>query len=109
VADVEADTEIQNDIMECSLTFAAVLIEHSLAVFDLMERDEVLENAQKILEWIRKSQNLKFTFGIASVLCNGVSKRWTKSTRLSENWKNMVTSAVLRTNQSHIVRAPCSK
>ena len=52
---------ITGDTMERSLTLATTLIDHALAVFDLMERDTEIENAQKILSWIRKQGQGTFT------------------------------------------------
>jgi hypothetical protein len=41
-------------VMEHALNLSVLLIDHAIAVFDLMRRDPVMEDAQRILRWIRK-------------------------------------------------------
>ena len=48
-------------VMEQALNMAAALIDHALAAFDLMQRDPVIEDAQRVLRWIRRQKEGKFT------------------------------------------------
>jgi hypothetical protein len=61
VSDPAETVVITADIMERSLALATTLMDHALAVFDLMERDTEIENAEKILSWIRKQGQVTFT------------------------------------------------
>jgi hypothetical protein len=61
VVDPAESTVISVDIIERTLNLATPLIDHALAVFNLMERDKNSEDAQKILAWIRKQGGPSFT------------------------------------------------
>jgi putative DNA primase/helicase len=61
LVDPSENTVISADTVERTLDFVTPLMDHSLAVFNLMERDKVSEGAQKILAWIRKEGAASFT------------------------------------------------
>jgi hypothetical protein len=61
VSDPTETIIITEDTMERSLNLATTLMDHALAVFDLMERDAEIENAEKILLWTRKQGQDTFT------------------------------------------------
>jgi hypothetical protein len=48
-------------VMEQALNLSTLLIDQAIVVFDLMQRDPVMEDAQRILRWIRKQANPQFT------------------------------------------------
>jgi hypothetical protein len=52
---------IEEDAMEPSLNLATLLIDHALAVFDLMARDKSVEDALSVLAWIREHKKNTFT------------------------------------------------
>jgi putative DNA primase/helicase len=52
---------IDVDTVDRTLSIVTPLIDHALAVFNLMERDRNSENAQKILAWLRKRREPTFT------------------------------------------------
>jgi hypothetical protein len=52
---------IADQAMEAAIDLVTPLIGHALAVFDLMERDKATEDAQKILGWIRREGQPRFT------------------------------------------------
>jgi hypothetical protein len=52
---------------EQALNIATRLIDHTLAVFDLMQRDTIIESAERIVRWLRK-QNLA-TFTVRDCFC----------------------------------------
>ena len=54
-------TLICESTTEQALNLATLLMDHALAVFNLMERDKNSEDAQKILAWIRKQGEPSFT------------------------------------------------
>ena len=47
--------------MECALTWAAVLAQHALAVFDLMSADGKLEAARRVWGWVIRERKAQFT------------------------------------------------
>jgi putative DNA primase/helicase len=59
--DPRESSVIEVNLMECALSLAAALIDQALAVFDLMQRDPVVEDAQRILRWIRRQERTQFT------------------------------------------------
>jgi hypothetical protein len=59
--DLPGNLAISRDTMERSIKLGTALIEHALASFDLMEREPMFEDAQKILEWIRRGRRQAFT------------------------------------------------
>ena len=61
LVDPTESTVISEDTVEQSLNLVTPLIDHTLAVFNLMERDKTSEDAQKILVWIRKQSETSFT------------------------------------------------
>jgi putative DNA primase/helicase len=61
VADPTESIVISEDTTERTLNLVTALIDHALAVFNLMERDKNSENAQKVLAWIRKHGGSSFT------------------------------------------------
>lgn len=52
---------IEDDAMEPSLRLATLLIGHALAVFDLMQRDNVVDDAVSVLGWLRENKKSAFT------------------------------------------------
>lgn len=52
---------VQVQLMEIALALATALIDQALAVFDLMRRDPAVEDAQRILRWIRRQEKTQFT------------------------------------------------
>ncbi len=61
LVDPTENTVISEGTMERALSLVTPLMDHTLAVFNLMERDKVSEDAQKILAWIRKQGEPSFT------------------------------------------------
>ena len=61
VVDPTESTVISEDTVERALNLVTPLMDHTLAVFNLMLRDQVSEDAQKILVWIRKRGETSFT------------------------------------------------
>jgi hypothetical protein len=61
VEDLAQNSVISCDTADCAIKLGTALIDHALAVFDLMERDPTFEGAQKILEWIRRGKRQTFT------------------------------------------------
>jgi hypothetical protein len=61
VKDLTGNPVISHDTIERAIKLGTALIDHALAVFDLMERDPTFEGAQKILEWIRRGKRKSFT------------------------------------------------
>jgi hypothetical protein len=61
VSDPTETIIITENTMERSLDLATTLMDHALAVFDLMERDPEIESAKKILSWVRKQGQDSFT------------------------------------------------
>jgi hypothetical protein len=59
--DPTASTIITEDTVDGTLNLLMVIMDHTLAVFDLMERDKNVEDARKILEWIQKQGESSFT------------------------------------------------
>jgi hypothetical protein len=58
--DPSGSAVISRSTMESALTLVTLLMDHALAVFNLMERDKLSEDAQKILDWIRKQGKPSF-------------------------------------------------
>ena len=52
---------IEVSVTERALNIAAALIDHTLAVFDLMQRDPVIEDATRILRWIQRQDTSTFS------------------------------------------------
>ncbi len=52
---------IEVSVTEQALNIAVRLIDHTLAVFDLMQRDPVIEDAERILRWVRNQSASTFT------------------------------------------------
>jgi hypothetical protein len=52
---------IDSDSMQKAVDLATLLIDHALAVFDLMGCDKTVEDAQKILTWIQRGRLGAFT------------------------------------------------
>ncbi len=48
-------------VMEQALNLCLLLVDHAIAVFDLMQRDPVMEDAQRLLRWIRREAKPKFS------------------------------------------------
>jgi putative DNA primase/helicase len=48
-------------VMEQALNLCVLLIDHAIAVFDLMQRDPVMEDAQRVLRWIRREAKSQFS------------------------------------------------
>ena len=61
VADPTESTAISEDTVGRALNLVTPLMDHALAVFNLMERDKNSEDAQKILAWIRDRGENSFT------------------------------------------------
>jgi hypothetical protein len=61
IEDLTQNLVISRDTADCAIKLGTALTDHALAVFDLMERDPALENARKILEWIRRGRRRTFT------------------------------------------------
>jgi hypothetical protein len=61
VSDPTTYTIVEEDTMERSLNLATLLIDAALAVFNLMERDPTIEDAQKILAWFQRQGQPSFT------------------------------------------------
>ncbi|MBI1789592.1 MAG: DUF3987 domain-containing protein [Acidobacteria bacterium] len=61
LVDPTESTVISEGTVERALNLVTPLMDHTLAVFNLMERDKVSEDAQKILDWIRKQGEPSFT------------------------------------------------
>jgi hypothetical protein len=55
------DENIPKTIMENALELAVCLAPHALCVFALMERDPVIESAEKLVAWILRQQQPTFT------------------------------------------------
>ena len=55
------ETLINAPTMQRAITLAELLVDHALAVFNLMERDETTDDALKILAWIRRLRQPRFT------------------------------------------------
>ena len=53
--------EIQVELMEAALSLATALIDQALAVFDLMQRDPAVEDAQRIMRWVTRQEKSQFT------------------------------------------------
>jgi hypothetical protein len=60
VSDPRVDTTISEDTIERTLNILTPLIDHALAVFNLMDRDKGVEDAQNILGWIRTQGRASF-------------------------------------------------
>jgi putative DNA primase/helicase len=58
---VNGTDPIQQDTMDRAIRLGRILADHALAVFGLMERDPVVEDALKVLGWIRKQGKREFT------------------------------------------------
>lgn len=52
---------IEEAATESALSLAAILTSHALAVFGLMERDPMIEDAEKILRWIHRTGKSEFS------------------------------------------------
>jgi hypothetical protein len=65
--DPQQSCEINAELMDGALGLATVLIDHAIAVFDLMQRDPGIEDAQRILRWIRRLEKTQFT--VRDCLC----------------------------------------
>ena len=61
LVDPTENAVISVDTAERALNLATPLIDHTLAAFNLMERDKASEDAQKILTWIRNQGARSFT------------------------------------------------
>jgi hypothetical protein len=61
ISDPAEDPIITWQIMEHAIVLAELLMDHALAVFDLMERDKTTEDALKILGWIHRKALRSFT------------------------------------------------
>ena len=61
LVDPTESTVISEGTVERALNLVTPLMDHTLAVFNLMERDKASEDAQKILVWIRKQGEPSFT------------------------------------------------
>ena len=61
VSDPASNSTIEKDTIERTLTLATLAIDHALAVFNLMDRDPTIEDALKILGWIRRQGQHSFT------------------------------------------------
>jgi hypothetical protein len=61
LVDPTESTVIGQDTVERALNLVTPLMDHALAVFNLMERDKNSEDAQKILAWIRDRGENSFT------------------------------------------------
>jgi Protein of unknown function (DUF3987)/Bifunctional DNA primase/polymerase, N-terminal len=48
-------------VTEQALNLCVLLIDQAIAVFDLMQRDPVMEDGQRVLRWIRRQANPQFT------------------------------------------------
>jgi hypothetical protein len=57
VEDLTHNLVISHDIMERSVKLGTALVEHALAVFHMI----TIEDAQKILKWIRRGHRQTFT------------------------------------------------
>jgi putative DNA primase/helicase len=60
-ASLEDNRFIDASVMELSLNLATLLIDQAISVFDLMQRDPVMEDAQRVLRWIRRQASPQFT------------------------------------------------
>jgi len=61
VVDPTESTVISEDTVERTLNLVTPLMDHTLAVFNLMGRDKISEDASKILAWILKQGKPSFT------------------------------------------------
>ena len=61
VVDPVQELNISARTAECAICLATLLIDHALAVFNLMERDKTVDDALKIRAWIRKLRQPSFT------------------------------------------------
>lgn len=61
LVDPTESTVISEGTVERALNLVTPLMDHTLAVFNLMERDKVSDDAQRILAWIRKQGEPSFT------------------------------------------------
>jgi len=52
---------IEVTVTEQALNLCVLLIDHTIAVFDLMQRDPVVEDAQRVLRWIRREAKSHFS------------------------------------------------
>jgi len=60
ITDPWDSSEINAAVTEQALNLAAALIDHALAVFDLMQRDPVIEDSLRILRWVRRRETGQF-------------------------------------------------
>ncbi|MBM3740404.1 MAG: DUF3987 domain-containing protein [Acidobacteria bacterium] len=67
VADPRENAVIDVDTVDRTLGIVTPLIDHALAVFNLMERDKNSEHALKILAWLRKRGDA--TFSLRECFC----------------------------------------
>jgi hypothetical protein len=61
VCDPAISSTIERETIERALNLATLLIDHALVVFNLMDRDPTIEDALKILGWIRREHRRNFT------------------------------------------------
>ena len=57
-----ADIPLSGDTMDRAIMLGTILIEHALAVFDLMGADLALHDARKVWAWIKRTGKTKFSF-----------------------------------------------
>jgi hypothetical protein len=60
-ASPEDNCIIDAAVMQQALNLSALLIDQAIAVFDLMQRDPVMEDAQRVLRWIRRQAKPQFS------------------------------------------------
>jgi hypothetical protein len=60
-ASPEDNCIIDAAVMEQALNLSKLLIDQAIAVFDLMQRDPVMEDAQRVLRWIRRQAKPQFS------------------------------------------------
>ena len=61
VYDPATNSTIERETIEQALDLATLLIDHALAVFNLMDRDPTIDDGLKILGWIRREGRPTFT------------------------------------------------
>jgi hypothetical protein len=74
-ASPEDNCIIDAAVMEQSLNLSALLIDQAIAVFDLMQHDPVMEDARRVLRWIRRQASPNSPSATAFARIKPISKR----------------------------------
>jgi hypothetical protein len=107
LVDPNESTVISEDAVEGALNLVTPLMDHALAVFNLMERDKNSEDAQKILDGFGNKGKRLSLCGIASALSSQDSRRWTVSGSRLAFWSNTTGYARARRRRRRTGRARC--